>query len=275
MLFGLNFYRLYFTGVVVGIDNRVFLEFPWPFNYPVGRIFMVKTALVTDEFFHFMVFVLTGSNPLYFVTKHPKCGFTAAFITIPVGIVRFVEPYPLFESKSLISKRSYRANINHVSGELIINSFRDTGRDLRMVAPVHHTVNTVIGKLVGSHYTTVAKDATVHVQLYLVANVFGLKSPFILNKARFGSTMLKAKVLQVALTGLVAHRAIQRVVDQKEFGYRFTGIHYPFRRNAFYFHTIHTARNARSHKFRHRPWIGLASFRYFYKAATAFTPASF
>src|SRR5690606_10491806 len=96
--------------------------------------------------------------------------------------------------------------------KLVVDCFRYISRDLRMVTTVHYTMHPAVSKLVGSHNTAVAKDATGHVKLDLVSDVLRLKRPFLFNKTCFRITMLKAKVLQVTFSGLVTYRAIQRVV---------------------------------------------------------------
>src|SRR6202012_1058484 len=119
-----------------------------------------------------------------------------------------------------------RANINHIPRKIVINRLLYIGRYFGMIATVQYTMVAVIGDLVGSKNTTVAQDAARHVQLYFVANVYLFKSTAVKLVAGFGSAVVKAKVLQVALASLVANRAIQRVVYQKHLHHAFTRLNH-------------------------------------------------
>src|SRR3569833_845703 len=90
-----------------------------------------------------------------------------------------------------------------------------------MIAAVQNSVNPMNGYLIGSKYTTVAKDAARHVQLYLITNIDLLERTLVFFVTGFSCAMLKAKILQVTFTCLVANRAIQRVIDQQHFHHTF------------------------------------------------------
>src|SRR5579863_8405677 len=113
-------------------------------------------------------------------------------IAIAVSLNRFGKPNTVFKAESFISQSSYRANIYNVTRKIVINSGFDIGGYFRMVAPVQNTVDAVVSDLVGSENTTVAKDATRHVQLYFIADIYFRKCTAVKLITGFSSAMIKA-----------------------------------------------------------------------------------
>src|SRR5690606_34020806 len=179
----LHFFHL--TGVIVLVDYGEFLELTRSFNYPIFYVFMVKTAFITDELFHFVVFVFASCNSLNFVSEHPKGCFSATFIAVSVCIERFVKPNSRLKTECLVRQSSNRTHINHISRKLIVNCFGNISRNLCVDASVHHSVNSLVCKLVGYFYATVAQNTTVHMKLNFISDIFRLKSSFFFFKAGF------------------------------------------------------------------------------------------
>src|SRR5690606_2349887 len=132
------------------------LELTRSFDNPIVCIFVVVTTFVTDEFFHFVVFVFASCNSLNFVSEHPKGCFSATFIAVSVCVERLVKPNSRLKTECLIRQSSNRTHINHISRKLIVNRFGNISRNLCVVASVHHSVNSLVCKLVGYFYATVA-----------------------------------------------------------------------------------------------------------------------
>src|SRR5690606_4807681 len=146
-----------------------------------------------------------------------------------------------------------------------------------MITAIHDSVYAVVGQLIGHHHTTITQDATVHVKLDLIADILRLERTLLLDKTRLCFSVFETQVLQVAFSSLVANRTVERVVDQQELGNRFPRFEHTLRRDARHFHSVHYASYTRCHRFRHRCWVGVASFGDFNEAATAFsaTPLEF
>lgn len=202
------------TSVVVLANNRVFLNIACAFNSPVVRAFLVKTASIADELMYLAVFVLAGRDAVDFVAVHPSCYFTAALIAFAMSIHGLEEPYAALEAESTVGECAYRAYIDDIAREIIVDGLLDEGTDLRMVATADDTVYAVVGQLIGSEHAAVAQDATRHVQLDIRPNIDFLKSTTLELVACIGRTMLISKVLQMALTSLIANRAIEWVVEE-------------------------------------------------------------
>ncbi len=83
-----------------------------------------------------------------------------------------------------------------------------------MIAPVQYSMYPFISYLVGYIGATITKNAPCHVQLYIRTDIFSFKcSSFEFIAGSFFS-MIISKILQITFTGLVADRAIQRMIDQ-------------------------------------------------------------
>ena len=143
-----------------------------------------------------------------------------------------------------------------------------------MITSIQDPMFTFIGKLIGNKNTTVTQNTTIHVQLYFISNINTFECtalklitcPFI--------TMLIAQILQFALSRLITHWTIQRVVDQKHLHNSFSSFNNIWRRYILYLHAIHNSCATRCHKFRHWPRVFLRSFRYFDQTGTTFPPRS-
>ena len=139
------------------------------------------------------------------------------------------------------------------------------------ITAAQHAVHALVSDLVSGIDAAVAQDAARHVQLDIGPEVHFVEGAALFLVAGSAHAVLVRKVLQAALPGLVADRAIQRVVDQQHFHDAFAGIQYIFVSSILYHHAILYRRNARCNQFRHRARILGRTLRYFYKAYTAFT----
>src|SRR5690606_424205 len=91
-------------------------------------------------------------------------------------VYRFRKPYTIFETESFIGQCTYGAYINHVAAEVAIDSFGDISRNFCMITPIQYTMYAIVGKLISHIGTTVAENATRHMQLDIRTDIFFLES---------------------------------------------------------------------------------------------------
>ena len=85
------------------------------------------------------------------------------------------------------------------------------------VAPLAEVDERIAGDLVGEAGAAAALDAALAVEQHEVADRDRLlEVPLLLDEARLAGTERERLVLQRALAAAVAHRAVERVVDQQE-----------------------------------------------------------
>src|SRR6185503_20838738 len=101
-------------------DHRMTVNITRTFNNPVTHFFFLEPAGIADKLFQFAISILTACHTVYFIAMVPEHHFTATGWAVAVSVIRFGKPYAALETECIISKRSYRANIYHVAGELII-----------------------------------------------------------------------------------------------------------------------------------------------------------
>src|SRR4030095_14525874 len=129
-----------------------------------------------------------------------------------------------------------------------------------MISPVQNSMFPFISQLISYINAAITQYASRHVQLYVWTNIMFFKSSSCKFIPRRISSVLIAKVLQVTFTGLVADRAIQRMIDQQEFDNSFSCIQRLLTRHTLHFHSIHYVGAATGNELWHRARIGLASF---------------
>src|SRR5690606_877907 len=125
-----------------------------------------------------------------------------------------------------------------------------------MIAPIENAMHAVISKLIGNICTAIAKNATRHMQLNVWADVFSLESSFSEIKPRFFIAMLVAEVLQIALAGLVADGAVERVIDEKEFNHSISCVEHSFAGDVLHDHSVHHIGAAACNELRHWARVG-------------------
>src|SRR3569833_2947658 len=98
-----------------------------PFNHPIAGFLFIETAGIANKAFHFTILIFTCSYAQYVFALVPKCHLAAAFfmIAIAVRLYRLGKPNTVFKTQSLISQCTYRAHVDHISCEIIIDSSLD------------------------------------------------------------------------------------------------------------------------------------------------------
>ena len=96
-------------------DDRMPFDFSRAFYRPVFGFFVLKAAIVADEFFQFAIFIFPASYAKNLGTFHPDNRFSAAFWAIAVCIERVGKPNTAFKPEGSVGQRSNGANINHIS----------------------------------------------------------------------------------------------------------------------------------------------------------------
>src|SRR5690606_36184441 len=137
-------------------SHRGPLDRTWPFNDPVRRSLLFKTARIADKLFNLAVFVLPCCHPQHFVALIPQSHFATARRAVTMRLDRLSEPNPVLETKRLICQRTDRTNIDHVARELVINRLFDVCGYLGCISPSQYAVYTLRRQLIGHEHATVA-----------------------------------------------------------------------------------------------------------------------
>src|SRR5688572_1402519 len=125
-----------------------------------------------------------------------------------------------------------------------------------MISAVQHAVLTFFCDLVGDIYTTVTKYATRHVELDIRSEVYLIEcSPRKFISSFFPAVFI-AEILQVALSGLIANRTVERMVKEQKFHYSLACLEHLFTCNVLYHHAVHHVGPAARHQLGHWPRIG-------------------
>ena len=121
------------------------------------------------------------------------------------------------EAVGLRGERADRADLHGVAAEVRRERLVGEGVDLGVVAAVEEVDQRVAGHLLGEPGAAVAEDAALAVEVDEVADRDRLLVvPLLLDEAALARAVGHGLVLQRALAALVAHRAVERVVDQQE-----------------------------------------------------------
>src|SRR5256885_7220808 len=121
------------------------------------------------------------------------------------------------EAKVAVGQGAHRADVHHVAGVLVDELLTREEPDLRVVAAVEDPELARPGDLVAEPHAARAEDAALGVQHDVRAQRHGLRLVHLLvPHARVVEAVSHVVDLQPALARLVAHRAIERVVDQVE-----------------------------------------------------------
>ena len=127
------------------------------------------------------------------------------------------EPDPLLVEEVLVAKGSDRTEVDDVAGEFVIEGEAGEDRDLLLGAAVDHHQLTRPRHLTGEPHAAGAHDAAVDEQRDRRADVAAAAVKGIQIGAPLRLTVLEVVVLKEALTGLVADRAIDRMIDEQRF----------------------------------------------------------
>lgn len=218
--------------------------------------------------------IFAGRHPQDFLALVPESHLAAAFVAIAVGIHGLGVPDPAFEAESPVGQCTHWADINHVAGKIVVNRLFDVRGNLCMVAPTDDAVNPAVRDLLANLHAAVAEDAAVHVQLHLFTNVNRLESAAAELAAGVQLAVLVAEVLQVALARLVAHGAVERVVDEQELGHACPCLHHFRRGFVANHHAVHYRGAAAWHQLGHGPWVFGRALLHLHEAGTAVAAAA-
>jgi hypothetical protein len=121
----------------------------------------------------------------------------------------------LFVEEILVEQRPNRAEVNHVASQRIIDRHARKDIDLGMVPACHHLKLTRLGDLSGEPDAAGTHDAAVLVEEDRVGHIFlGVDCPFF-DEPVVRLAVLVAVILKAAHPGLVADRAVERMIDQE------------------------------------------------------------
>ena len=126
------------------------------------------------------------------------------------------KPDPLPVQEVPIEQRPDRADVHHIAGQRIaVQGVAGKDVDLGMVAPAHHLELSGLGDLAGEADAPGAHDAPVLVELHQVRDILPWIDQPLLDKPVPRLAVVIAVVLQAALAGLVADRAVERVIQKQ------------------------------------------------------------
>jgi hypothetical protein len=130
------------------------------------------------------------------------------------------EPHALLEQELLVEQRAHRAQVDHVAGQRVVERLaREDVDHLAVAAAVDHQL-VGAGHLAREAHAARAHDASVAVEEDARPDVLLRVLDLLLEEAALPAAVLVGVVLQVALAGLVADGAVDRVVDQQELHHR-------------------------------------------------------
>ena len=115
----------------------------------------------------------------------------------------------------LVEQGSDRAEVDNVARQGVVDRFAGKDVDLGMTAAAHHLQLAGLRDFAGEPHTPRAHDAPVHVELDEVRNVLTRIYRSFVNKAVNRLTIAIAVILQTAFAGLIADRAIERMIEQQ------------------------------------------------------------
>ena len=125
-------------------------------------------------------------------------------------------------------QRTDRAQLHDVAAEIRGKRLAGEGVDLGRRATVHEVDERIANHLVGEPGAAIAQDATLTVEVHRLGDGDRLAVvALFLHEPAFARTVGHRGVLKRALAALVAHRAIERVVDEQELEHPVLGLAHP------------------------------------------------
>ncbi len=125
------------------------------------------------------------------------------------------EPDPLIHQEIFIQQRPHRTDIDHVALKCILQRHPGKDVDLRTAAAIHDAKLTRPRDLIAEANAPRAHHAAILIKQRLAADVLLRVLILRLDHPARRMTELLAVVLQVALARLIAHRAVQRMIQQE------------------------------------------------------------
>ena len=114
-------------------------------------------------------------------------------------------------------ERADRADLHGVAREVRVEGLLGEVQDLRAIAAIDEVDQGVAGDLVGESRAARALDAALAVEQHEIRERNGLREVALLfDEPRLARTERERLVLQGAFAAAVAHRAVERVIDEQE-----------------------------------------------------------
>ena len=137
----------------------------------------------------------------------------------------FEIPRTGLESIRLGGERTDRADLHRIAREVRGERLIRERVDLGAVAPVHEVDQRVAGDIVGKASAAITENAALAVEIDGVADRDRLLVvPLLLDEAGLARAEGHGLILQRAFATLVAHRAVERVVDEQELEHPILGL---------------------------------------------------
>ena len=203
-----------------------FLPLPTLLQHGAGQTFFTIQRLVGEA--------ITVCDPAlvhgFVLERNDAHDFVVLHLNDEVGSRRIVGRHRLATRKfpgactvaeGLARQRAHRAHVDHVARELGIDRIALDRGNLGVLAPIDHTQLHDAADLLAEAHTARAMDATRH--LFggdQWADVLGRDHALFFTIAGRRCTVTHREILQLALTALVADRAVQRVVDEQKLHHR-------------------------------------------------------
>jgi len=158
------------------------------------------------------------------------------------------EPHARLEAEVARGQRADRADVDGVARVRVVELLAREGRDLGVLAAVDDVELGLLGDLVAEAHAARAQDAALGVEDDVGPEHLGLGLVLLAMEqaARLGRE-LEVVVLQDALAGLVADRAVHRVVQQDELQHRLARALDALGRGLD-LHAVHHLRMTRGHR---------------------------
>src|SRR6478752_654268 len=131
-----NHWLIIFQFIVIRRYYRLVIYMCWSFYSPVTCFLSFEPTSIADKRFYFAPLVFTCRYSDHFFSFIPKGYFARTFTTITASLNWLGKPNPALESKSFIGKGTHWTHIDHVSREVVINSFFYVSGNLSSVASV-------------------------------------------------------------------------------------------------------------------------------------------
>ena len=124
-------------------------------------------------------------------------------------------PHPDLEAELPVGERAHRADVDDVARVVVLERLAREEPDLRVVAPVEDAELAGAGHLVAEPHAARAEDAALRVQDDVGPERHRLRLvDLLVRHPRVVEPVLHVVDLQPALARLVAHRAVERVIDR-------------------------------------------------------------
>ena len=143
-------------------------------------------------------------------------------------------PDPCLESKVAIGKGANRTDVDDVARVRIVELLAGIESDLRPVASIEDAELAGLRDLVGEPDAARAQDAALLIEHHVRTDGYSfLLLDLLFSEAGIVEPEVHVEVLEVALSRLIAHGTVERVIGQEEFrhrapplvGFRAAGVH--------------------------------------------------